>query len=110
MTFFDSRRLGEIMSRITSDVSTLQDTFSFILAEFLRQVITLLFGVGILFYLAPTLTGFMLITIPVLVITALVFGRFIRKLSKKTQDKLAEANVVVEESFETISMVKAFTK
>jgi ATP-binding cassette subfamily B protein len=109
MTFFDSHRLGEIMSRITSDVSTLQDTFSFVLAEFLRQVITLVFGVAILFYLAPTLTGFMLITIPVLVITALVFGKFIRKLSKKTQDKLAEANVVVEESFQSISMVKAFT-
>ncbi len=109
MTFFDSRRLGEVMSRITSDVGTLQDTFSFLLAELLRQVITLVFGIAIIFYLAPTLTGFMLITIPVLVVTALVFGKFIRKLSKKTQDKLADANVVVEESLQSVSMVKAFT-
>lgn len=109
MTFFDTRRLGEIMSRITSDVATLQDAFSFVLAELLRQVITLIFGIGIIFYLAPTLTGFMLITIPLLVISALVFGKFIRKLSKRTQDKLAEANVVVEESLQSISMVKAFT-
>ncbi|MEX2235663.1 MAG: ABC transporter transmembrane domain-containing protein [Cyclobacteriaceae bacterium] len=109
MTFFDSRRVGELMSRITADVGTLQDTFSFILAELLRQVITLVFGIGIIFYLAPTLTGFMLITIPVLIITALVFGKYIKKLSKKTQDKLAEANVVVEESLQSISMVKAFT-
>ena len=109
MEFFDSRRVGEVMSRITSDVGTLQDTFSFILAELLRQIITLVFGIGIIFYLAPTLTGFMLITIPVLVISALIFGKYIRRLSKKTQDKLADANVVVEESLQSIVMVKAFT-
>ncbi len=109
MTFFDSRRVGELMSRITADVSTLQDTFSFTLAELLRQVLTLLFGIGIIFYLAPTLTGFMLLTFPVLVIAALIFGKYIRKLSKKTQDKLAEANVVVEESLQSVFIVKAFT-
>lgn len=109
MSFFDNRRVGEVMSRITADVGTLQDTFSFILAEFVRQVLTLVFGIGIIFYLAPTLTAFMLLTIPVLVITALIFGKYIRKLSKRTQDKLAETNVVVEESLQSIVMVKAFT-
>jgi ATP-binding cassette, subfamily B, bacterial len=109
MTFFDSRRVGELMSRITSDVGTLQDTFSFTLAELLRQVLTLIFGIGIIFYLAPTLAGFMLLTFPVLVISAFVFGKYIRKLSRKTQDKLAEANVVVEESLQSIFIVKAFT-
>ncbi|MBT1704197.1 ABC transporter ATP-binding protein [Chryseosolibacter indicus] len=109
MTFFDSRRVGELMSRITADVGTLQDTFSFTLAELLRQLITLIFGTAILLYLAPTLTGFMLLTFPILVVAALIFGKFIRKLSKKTQDKLAEANVIVEESLQSISIVKAFT-
>lgn len=109
MTFFDSRRVGEVMSRITADVATLQDTFSFILAEFLRQSLTLVFGIAIIFYLAPSLTAFMLLVIPVLVITSLVFGKYIRKLSKRTQDKLAETNVVVEESLHSIVMVKAFT-
>jgi ATP-binding cassette subfamily B protein len=109
MTFFDSRRVGELMSRITSDVGTLQETFSFVLAELIRQILTLVFGIGIIFYLAPTLTGFMLITIPILVVSALVFGKYIRKLSRRTQDKLAAANVVVEESLQSISMVKAFT-
>lgn len=109
MSFFDTRRVGELMSRLTSDVSTLQDTFSFVLAEFLRQVLTLLFGVAIIFYLAPTLTVFMLVTIPILVLSALVFGKYIRRLSKKTQDRLADANVIVEESLHSIGMVKAFT-
>lgn len=97
------------MSRITSDVSTLQDTFTFTLAELLRQSLTLILGGVIIFYLAPTLTAFMLLTFPVLVVLALLFGRYIRKLSKKTQDKLAEANVVVEESLQSIQVVKAFT-
>lgn len=109
VSFFDSRRVGELMSRVTSDVGTLQETFSFTLAELFRQVITLVFGVAFIFYLAPTLTGFMLLTFPVLVIAALVFGKYIRRLSRKTQDKLAEANVVVEESLQSIFIVKAFT-
>ncbi len=109
LSFFDSRRVGELMSRISSDVGTLTEMFSFTLAELLRQLLTLIFGTVIIFYLAPKLTGFMLLTFPVLVVLALVFGKYIRKLSKKTQDKLAEANVVVEESLQSISVVKAFT-
>jgi ATP-binding cassette, subfamily B, bacterial len=109
MTFFDSRRVGELMSRITSDVGILYDTFSFTLAELLRQLLTLIFGVIVIFFLAPTLTGFMLLTFPVLVIAALLFGKYIRKMSRKTQDKLADANVVVEESLQSIFIVKAFT-
>ncbi len=109
LTFFDNHRVGELMSRITSDVETLQGTFSFVLAELMRQVITLVCGTAIIFYLAPTLTGFMLLTFPILVVSALIFGKFIRKLSKKTQDKLAAANVIVEESLQSVSVVKAFT-
>lgn len=109
MTFFDSRRVGELMSRLTADVGTLQSLFSFVLAELLRQVTTLVFGIAIMVYIAPRLSVFMLATFPLLVIAALLFGKFIRKHAKKTQDKLAEANVVVEESLQSISVVKAFT-
>lgn len=109
MSFFDSNRTGELLSRLTADVGTLQDTFSLTLAELLRQLLTLILGTTILFYLAPTLTAFMLLTFPVLVIAALIFGKYIRKLSRKTQDKLAEANVIVEESFQSVTIVKAFT-
>ncbi len=109
LSFFDSRRVGELMSRITADVSTLQDTFTVTLAELLRQSLTLIIGITVIFFLAPQLTAFMLLTFPVLVILALFFGKFIRKLSRKTQDKLAEANVIVEESLQSIHVVKAFT-
>jgi ATP-binding cassette, subfamily B, bacterial len=109
LSFFDSRRVGELMSRITSDVAQLQDTFTITLAELLRQFLTLILGTSVIFYLAPKLTVFMLLTFPVLVILALIFGKYIRKLSRKTQDKLAEANVIVEESLQSIAVVKAFT-
>jgi ATP-binding cassette, subfamily B, bacterial len=109
LSFFDSRRVGELISRITSDVSTLQDTFTFTLAELMRQLLVLLIGIPLIFILTPKLTIFMLLTFPVLVIAALFFGKFIRKLSKKTQDQLATSNVIVEESLQSIAVVKSFT-
>ncbi|WP_144602230.1 ABC transporter ATP-binding protein [Algoriphagus algorifonticola] len=108
MTFFDKRRTGELISRITSDVSLLQDTFSVTLAELFRQVVTLIAGIAFLFFTTPKLTFFMLGTFPILVLVAMVFGRFIRGLSKKTQDELAAANVIVEETLQSISTVKSF--
>ncbi len=108
MSFFDKRRTGELISRITADVTQLQDTFSTTLAELFRQVITLVAGIGFLLYSTPKLTLFMLGTFPVLVLIAMIFGRFIRNLSKKTQDELAAANVIVEETLQSISTVKSF--
>ncbi|RAI84822.1 ABC transporter ATP-binding protein [Algoriphagus yeomjeoni] len=108
MTFFDKRRTGELISRITSDVSMLQDTFSVTLAELFRQVVTLIAGVIFLMVNTPKLTLFMLATFPVLVVIAMVFGKFIRRLSKSTQDELAAANVIVEETLQSISTVKSF--
>jgi len=109
LSFFDSRRVGELISRITSDVSTLQDTFTFTLAELLRQLLVLAVGIPVIFILYPKLTIFMLLTFPVLVLAALFFGKFIRKLSKKTQDQLAGSNVIVEETLQSIAVVKSFT-
>lgn len=109
LSFFDRRRVGEIMSRVTSDISTLQDTFSFTFAEFLRQSLTLVVGTVVILVIAPSLTVFMLVTFPIIVIMAIFFGKFIRKLSRQTQDKLAETNIIVEEALQTISVVKAFT-
>jgi ABC-type multidrug transport system fused ATPase/permease subunit len=109
ISFFDKRRVGELISRITSDVSTLQDTFTFTLAELIRQLLVLIIGVPVIFILFPRLTIFMLLTFPVLVLAALFFGKFIRKLSKKTQDQLAGSNVIVEETLHSIAVVKSFT-
>ena len=106
--FFDQRRTGELISRITADVGLLQDTFSTTLAELFRQAVTLVAGIIFLFINTPKLTLFMLGTFPILVVIAMIFGKFIRRLSKKTQDQLAEANVIVEETLQSIATVKSF--
>ncbi len=107
--FFEQRRVGELTSRIASDVSQLSDVLSITLAEFFRQMAVLIFGTAFICYLSWKLTLFMLATFPVLIVAAIIFGRFIRRLSKQAQDQLADANVVVEETFQSINVVKAFT-
>ena len=107
--FFEQRRVGELTSRLSSDVSQLQDVLSLTLAEFFRQIATLIFGTVAILYLSWKLTLFMLATFPLLIVAALFFGRFIRKLSKQAQDELANASVIVEETLQAINVVKAFT-
>lgn len=107
--FFEQRRVGELVSRITSDVTQLQDTLSLNIAEFLRQIATMIVGTFIIFFKSPKLSLLLIATYPLLVVMAIVFGRYIRKLSKQAQDSLADSNVVVEETLQSVSIVKAFT-
>ncbi len=108
MYFFEERRVGELTSRVTTDVEQLQSAFSVSLAEFVRQIVTIIAGVIIIAFLAPKLSLVMLATFPFIVIAAMFFGRYIKKLSKKRQDQLAETNTIVEETFQSFSIVKAF--
>lgn len=107
--FFEERRVGELTSRITADVEQLQSAFSITLAEFLRQIVTLIAGVAILAWLAPKLSLVMLLTFPLIVVLAIFFGRYIRNMSKTRQDYLAGANTIVEETFHNFMVVKSFT-
>ena len=107
--FFEQRRVGELTSRISADVSQLQDVLSLTLAEFFRQIATLIVGTTIILYVSWKLTLFMLATFPVLMVAAIFFGRFIRKISRQAQDELANANVIVEETLQSVHVVKAFT-
>jgi len=109
ITFFEKSRVGELMSRITSDVTQLQDVLSITLAELFRQVFTLVGGVLLISLLSGKLTLFMLSTFPFLVVAAIIFGRFIRKNSRKVQDELAKTNIIVEETLQSVNVVKAFT-
>lgn len=108
MTFFSQRRVGELNSRISADLAQIQDSITGTIAELLRQIIVFIGGVIALSLVSGKLTLMMLSIFPVLVIVAVVFGKFIRTLSKKAQDKLAESNVVVEETLQGIANVKAF--
>ncbi|HRN35700.1 MAG TPA: ABC transporter transmembrane domain-containing protein [Flavobacteriales bacterium] len=109
MDFFSRRRVGELNSRISADVALLQDTFTTVLAEFLRQSVVISVCIAALAYLSPELMATMLATLPVVMLVAVFFGRFIRKLGKQVQDRIAESNVIVDETLQGIQSVKAFS-
>jgi len=109
ISFYDKTRTGELMSRMSADVTLLQTTFSTTLAEIIRQLVTLIVGVVIIFFTTPSLSLFMLATFPVLIIVAIIFGRKIKKLSKDTQEELAKSTTIVEETLQAIATVKTFT-
>lgn len=108
LDFFSNRRVGELNSRLSADLAQIQDTMTTTLAEIIRQIILLTGGVCLLFVVSGKLTLLNLSILPILVVIAVVFGRFIRKLSRQAQDRLAESNTVVQETLQGISNVKAF--
>lgn len=108
MQYFNEQRVGDLNSRISADITGIQDIFTTTLAELLRQLIIIVGGIVALLWFSPTLTFIMLGTLPVVIVIAVIFGRFIRKLSKKTQDKVAESNVIVQETLTGIVNVKSF--
>lgn len=109
IVFFEKSRVGELVSRLTADVERLYNAFSFTLAEFIRQIIILVSGVVFLAITTPRLALIMLATFPVVVVLAMFFGRYIRKLSKARQEELANSNTIVSETMSTVQTVKAFT-
>ena len=107
--FFNTHKVGEISSRIATDINLLQDTFNTTIAEFVRQFIIILIGLIALFYFSPELSLIMLGVVPLVAIIGVFFGRYIKRLSKEAQNQAANSNVVIEESLSGIAVVKAFT-
>jgi len=109
MTFYSQRRVGELNSRMTADLTQIQSTLTTTIAEFLRQFILIIGGLTLLTYISPKLTLMMLAIVPVLAVFAVIFGRFIRKISREVQDRVAESTTIIEETLQGISIVKSFT-
>ena len=108
MNFFAQRRVGELNSRLSADLSQIQDAITTTLAEMIRQTIIFIGGIILLVMVSIKLTLALLAVLPILVFVGVFFGRFIRKISRQAQDKLAESNTIVEETLQGISNVKAF--
>ncbi len=109
ITFYEKNRVGELMSRLTADVERLYNAFSITIAEFLRQILLLLAGLIFLGTQTPQLALIMLLTFPVAVILGMFFGKWIRNLSKERQQSLADTNVILNETMQSISVVKGFS-
>jgi subfamily B ATP-binding cassette protein MsbA len=108
--FFAERRTGELTSRLTSDIGLLQNVLSHQISEFSRQILALVGGVVLLTYLQPRLTLTALLVAPVVVGTAMVFGRRLRRMTIGVQDRVAEATAVAEEAFSQIRTVQSFVQ
>lgn len=109
LQYYNENKVGELTSRIATDVNQLQTTFTTTLAEFVRQIITIVVGIIALVWLSGKLSLIMLSIIPAVALIAVFFGRFIRKISKQTQDAAASSNNILEEALQGIQNVKAFT-
>ena len=109
ISFFEQSRVGELLSRVTADTEKLYNTFSVTLAEFIRQIVVLVTAIAFLGYTAKKLALIMVATFPVVVIGAIFFGKYIRKLAKERQDEVAETNTILSETLQSINAVKAFT-
>jgi len=108
MQFFGEHRVGELTSRLGSDMTLLEDFYCSAVPQAIRQGMLLFGGMVAIFLTSPRLAGLMLLSFPVFIALAVLFGRSVRKIWRQAQDKLAEAGTVVEETLQGISSVKAF--
>ncbi|MCY3832546.1 MAG: ABC transporter transmembrane domain-containing protein [Chloroflexi bacterium] len=110
LRYYANRRVGELISRISSDVAVVRSALTGNLSTFLQQTLTLVGAVAIMFHLNWRLTLFILVLMPIIVLVAFVLGGVIRRTSTRVQDEIAGATVVAEEVFQNIREVKSFVR
>jgi subfamily B ATP-binding cassette protein MsbA len=108
--FFAERRTGELTSRLTTDIGLLQGVLSHQIAEFSRQILALVGGIVLLTLMQPQLTLTALAVVPLVVGSALYFGRRLRRMTTSVQDRVADATGVAEEAFSQIRTVQSFVQ
>ncbi len=108
LSFYSSRRVGDIVSRLSSDVTQMRTMLTSNLTGFLSQVLTLIGSIVIVLTMNARLTLFILALVPVLIAVAGIFGSRLQKGSTQIQDQLADSTVVAEEGLQAIRVVKSF--
>ena len=108
--FFDSTKTGELLNRLSSDTKSLENAVTVNLFVFLRNVVQMIGGIAFLFYTSWKLTLVMLSVIPPLIFGALIYAKFVKKMSKEVQDALAKSADVAEESFSNVRTVRSFSR
>lgn len=110
VAFFDQNRTGELMSRLASDCTTLQNAVSVNVSMGLRNLGQVIGGLVFMFYTSWRLSVLMLLLIPPVALAAAIFGKRIRKFAKESQLALAEASIVAEETISGVRTVKSFVQ
>lgn len=110
LSFYAERRTGELVSRVTNDVSLLQQSMTWNLVILLRQIITIIGATGLLLWLDWQLTLLILLVVPVITLTMVRLGNKIRLASVAVQDSLAEVANAAEETTRGVRIVKSFAR
>uniref|UniRef100_A0AAY4CK48 ATP-binding cassette, sub-family B (MDR/TAP), member 10 n=1 Tax=Denticeps clupeoides TaxID=299321 RepID=A0AAY4CK48_9TELE len=108
--FFDKTRTGELINRLSADTGIIGRSLTDNLSDGLRSVTQAIAGVSMMFYVSPSLAAFVLMIVPPVACLAVIFGRYLRSISKRIQDSLAEATQLAEERIGNIRTVRAFGK
>lgn len=107
--FFEVTKTGEILSRLTTDTTLLQSIIGSSASMALRNLLIMVGGVVMMAVTNPKLTALVLLFVPVVVAPILLIGRRVRKLSRDSQDRVADVGAYAEESLNAIRTVQAFT-
>jgi ATP-binding cassette subfamily B protein len=106
--FFEENRPSEIASRLTADTSVIEQVVGTTVSVALRNAVMGVGGLVYLFTLAPKLTGMLILGIPVVIVPIVTLGRRVRKLSRSTQDRIADVGAMVAETLGAMKIVQAF--
>ncbi len=98
LRFFNSKRTGELLSRLSNDIATIQEAVTVTLLSLISQTIMFVGGIVIIFVMAPRLTSLMLAVVPIAVLGMILLGRLVRGISRQVQDALAEMTATAEEA------------
>ncbi|MEJ8568098.1 ABC transporter transmembrane domain-containing protein [Elongatibacter sediminis] len=107
--FFEVTRTGEVLSRLTTDTTLVQTISGVGLSMALRHSLSLVGGLALLVLTSPKLAGYTLIGIPLVVLPVITVGRRIRKLSRQSQDRVADTSALADETLNAMQTVQAFT-
>jgi ATP-binding cassette subfamily B protein len=108
--FFETTQTGEVLSRLTTDTTLIQTVVGTSLSMGLRNLFLLLGGIAMLAITSPVLTSYILVTLIGVIVPILIFGRRVRKLSRDSQDRVADASAMAGEVLNAMPTVQAYTQ
>ncbi|MFW5866681.1 MAG: ABC transporter ATP-binding protein [Armatimonadota bacterium] len=108
MSFYDRRRLGELISRVNNDTMVLQRNSGKGLAWLVSAPVAVVYGVYQMWSISPKLTYSMAVIVPVVIVITVVLGRRVRHLSRQMQEQLGEMTTALHEGLAAIRVVKIF--
>lgn len=108
--FFDKNKTGEIISRLSSDAAMIGNSVTFNISDGLRSLAQAGGSIGMMLYVSPKLASIALAIVPPIAVMSIIYGRYVRKITRQVQDSLAGATSVAEEKISNIRTVRSFTK